>query len=90
MDRRDLIKGAVLAAGTASLSACQRSAKSDEKRSNLIDRQPSIHWRMVTSWPKSLDILFGGAESICHQVSQMTDGKFINHALCGGRSRSRV
>ncbi len=76
MDRRDLIKGAVLAAGTASLSACQRSAKSNEKQSNLIDSQPSIHWRMVTSWPKSLDILFGGAESICRQVSQMTDGKF--------------
>ena len=41
-----------------------------------INALPSIRWQMATSWPKSLDILFGGAERICSQVSAMTNGKF--------------
>ncbi len=44
---------------------------------NLISTSlPPIRWRMTTSWPKSLDILFGGAKRICDRVSAMTDGRF--------------
>lgn len=77
MKRRQLLTN--LSLGTASisvLSACQQQPNIDN---NLIsiDSQPSIRWRMATSWPKSLDILFGGAESLCSQIDRMTNGRFI-------------
>ena len=44
--------------------------------SSQANSLPTIRWRMTTSWPKSLDILFGGAKRICDRVSAMTDGRF--------------
>ncbi|MDY6806756.1 MAG: ABC transporter substrate-binding protein [Cyanobacteriota bacterium] len=38
--------------------------------------QPPISWRMATSWPKSLDIIYGGVQIICDRVSEMTNGRF--------------
>jgi TRAP-type mannitol/chloroaromatic compound transport system substrate-binding protein len=31
---------------------------------------------MATSWPKSLETIFGGAATICKRVAEMTDGRF--------------
>jgi TRAP-type mannitol/chloroaromatic compound transport system substrate-binding protein len=38
--------------------------------------QPTFNWRMVASWPKSLDTLYGGAELICKRVGEATGGRF--------------
>ena len=45
---------------------------------------PAIRWRMATSWPKSLDTLFGGCEALAERVSKLTDGKFSIRAFAGG------
>src|SRR5262249_26988677 len=45
---------------------------------------PTITWRMATSWSKSLDTLFGGAEQICKRVGEITDGKFQIRAFAAG------
>ena len=77
MKRRYLLGATSISAMTA-LAFNNRKARaelSDIKLSDF-DSLPSIRWRMATSWPKSLDILFGGAEIICSQVSSMTNGKF--------------
>jgi TRAP-type mannitol/chloroaromatic compound transport system substrate-binding protein len=42
----------------------------------IAQSQPQVRWRMVTSWPKSLDALHGSAELIGKRVGQLTDGKF--------------
>lgn len=77
MKRRNLIKGTFLLSGTGTLSACQNSDdRPIENQPSVGDNSPAIRWRMATSWPKFLDILFGGAESICRQVNEMTDGRF--------------
>lgn len=52
------------AANTASATAAQ---------SDL----PTIEWQMATSWPVSLDTIFGGAEVFAQRVSAMTGGKFV-------------
>ena len=31
---------------------------------------------MSTSWPKSLDTIYGSAEDFCKRVAQLTEGKF--------------
>ena len=39
---------------------------------------------MATSWPKSLDTLFGGAELVAKRVGEITDGKFQIRAFAAG------
>jgi TRAP-type mannitol/chloroaromatic compound transport system substrate-binding protein len=64
MDRRSLIKNAgiagVLAAGVAP----------------AVHAQATIRWRLASSFPKSLDTIYGAAEVFSQQVKAMTGGKF--------------
>ena len=73
MKRRDFIKtAAVGAAGSAiAMPAIAQSA-------------PEVRWRMTSSFPKSLDTLFGGGEAFCKFVSEATDGKFQIQIFAGG------
>jgi len=75
MKRRDFIKTAGLgaAAGAATVAAPA-----------IAQSQPAITWRMATSWSKSLDTLFGGAELIAKRVGEITDGKFQIRAFAAG------
>ncbi len=36
----------------------------------------TVKWRMTSSYPKNLDTLFGGANTICRIVGELTDGRF--------------
>jgi len=65
MKRRNLISYATVAATSAvALPA-------------LSQTEPQqIKWRMTTSWPKSLDTLFGGAQKVCDRVAALTNGRF--------------
>ncbi len=64
MERRSFVQGAgiagVLAAGVAP----------------AVHAQAAIRWRLASSFPKSLDTIFGGAEYFARKVSDMTGGKF--------------
>ncbi len=65
MDRRSLIKNAgiagVLAAGVAPAVHAQGG---------------TIRWRLASSFPKSLDTIFGGADTFAKKVGEMSGGKF--------------
>ena len=50
----------------------------------IAQSTPELKWRMTTSWPKSLDTLFGGAEMMAKAVSEATDGKFQIQVFAGG------
>ena len=43
-----------------------------------------VKWRMSTSWPKSLDTIYGSAEELCKRVGELTDGAFEIRAFAGG------
>ncbi|MHB1198002.1 MAG: TRAP transporter substrate-binding protein [Polaromonas sp.] len=64
MDRRSLIKNAgiagVLAAGVAP----------------AVHAQAAVRWRMASSFPKSLDTIFGSAEMFSKTVKALSGGKF--------------
>ena len=64
MDRRAVIKNAglagVLAAGVAP----------------AVRAEAQIRWRLASSFPKSLDTIFGGAQDFADQVKAMSGGKF--------------
>lgn len=63
--RRGFIAGAALGA-TALASGPTRAAGAD----------PEVTWRLTSSFPKSLDLLYGGAEAFAREVGQITDGRF--------------
>jgi TRAP-type mannitol/chloroaromatic compound transport system substrate-binding protein len=42
----------------------------------LAQDHPAVKWRMSTSWPKSLDAMFGSAEELAKRVAELTGGKF--------------
>ena len=73
MQRRSFLKKATvgLAAGAVAAPAIAQS-------------QPSIQWRMATSWPKSLDTLHGGAEYVARRVGEITEGKFQIRVFAAG------
>jgi TRAP-type mannitol/chloroaromatic compound transport system substrate-binding protein len=74
MKRRDFIKVTGLGVAGAATVAAPAIAQS----------MPEIKWRMPTSWPKSLDTLYGGAEMMAKAVSEATDNKFQIQTFAGG------
>ena len=52
--------------------------------STIAQAQPEIRWRLASSFPKSLDTIYGGADLLAKRVGEMTDGKFQIRAFAGG------
>ncbi|OAG26793.1 TRAP transporter substrate-binding protein [Thermodesulfatator autotrophicus] len=73
MDRRTFLK-VVGTAGVSSLVA----------KPVFVHARKRIRWRLVTSWPKSLDVLFGAPQKIAELVHQMTDGLFDIRVYAAG------
>ncbi|MCS7194032.1 MAG: twin-arginine translocation signal domain-containing protein, partial [Meiothermus sp.] len=38
--------------------------------------QPQVRWRLASSFPRSLDTIYGAAEVLAERVSQLTGGRF--------------
>jgi len=78
MLRRKFLKGATLAgAGSVGVAASFPAPA-------LAQSMPEIKWRLPTSFPKSLDTIYGGSEMIANRVAQLTDNKFQIRAFAGG------
>jgi TRAP-type mannitol/chloroaromatic compound transport system substrate-binding protein len=83
MKRRQFIRNSAIALGTTTtVAACSQNPNSS---SNTTDSSlPSVRWRMATSWPNSLDTIYGGATTIAERVSAMTEGRFIIETYAAG------
>ncbi|VEP14572.1 conserved hypothetical protein [Hyella patelloides LEGE 07179] len=82
MKRRQALSQIAIATTTATtLVACNETGGSPSVQANDL---PNIRWRMVTSWPKSLDTIFGGAQTICDRLKAMTGGKFTIEPYAAG------
>jgi TRAP-type mannitol/chloroaromatic compound transport system substrate-binding protein len=74
MKRRQFLKAAGLGAAAAGTIAAPAIGQS----------LPTIKWRMPCSWPKSLDTLYGAAETMAKAVGEATDGKFQIQVFAAG------
>ena len=73
MERRSFLKraGVGLAASAAAMPAIAQNA-------------PSIKWRLASSFPKSLDTLYGTGEFLVKRIADMTGGKFQIQLFAAG------
>ena len=73
MKRRSFLKKAAagLAAGTVAAPAIAQS-------------QPAIQWRLASSFPKSLDTIFGAADIVSKRVAEITENKFQIRVFAAG------
>jgi TRAP-type mannitol/chloroaromatic compound transport system substrate-binding protein len=73
MKRRAFLKSAALGLAAAPIAAPA-----------IAQSQPEIKWRLASSFPKSLDTIFGAAEVISKRVESATDGKFQIRVFAAG------
>jgi TRAP-type mannitol/chloroaromatic compound transport system substrate-binding protein len=77
MQRRKFIKTAgVGAAGVAAASTVAAPA--------IAQGIPEVKWRLTSSFPKSLDTLYGGSEVFAKACNEMSDGKFQVRVFAAG------
>jgi len=50
----------------------------------VVHAQTSIRWRLASSFPKSLDTIYGAAETFAKKVGEMSGGKFQISVHAGG------
>src|SRR6187397_3628536 len=74
MKRREFLKSAGVGLAASTAVAAPAIAQS----------MPEVKWRMPTSWPKSLDTLYGGCEYFAKRVAEITDNKFQIQVFAAG------
>lgn len=50
----------------------------------IAQSMPEVKWRLTSSFPKSLDTIYGGAETFAKAVAEATDNKFQIQVFAGG------
>ncbi|MDQ1833943.1 TRAP transporter substrate-binding protein [Massilia scottii] len=73
MERRSFIKKAAVGAAAGAVAAPA-----------LAQSHPTITWRLASSFPKSLDTIFGAADILTKRVSELTGGKFNIRSFAAG------
>lgn len=81
MKRREFVRNASLtAAGGALLTGC---AAADDG-APAIQTNPRVQWRLVSSFPRSLDTIFHAAEVMANRLESLTDGRFTVRVFPAG------
>jgi len=79
MQRRKFLKGAALAGAAGSLGTAAAFPAPA-----LAQTAPEVKWRLASSFPKSLDTIYGAAEVMAKRVSEATGGKFQIRVFAAG------
>ncbi len=66
MQRRSFLRKAAVGAAAGTTLAAPA----------IVGAQPQIRWRLASSFPKSLDTIYGAAEVLSKRVAALTGGKF--------------
>ncbi len=76
-NRRQFIKTAAVGGAAAAAAAAVASPA-------VAQGMPEIKWRLTSSFPKSLDTLYGAAELFSKTLAEITDNKFQVQVFAGG------
>lgn len=73
IDRRTLLGKSALGLGAAVVAGCSGGAS---EGGPAVQTQPKINWRLASSFPPSLDTIYGGAEVLAERVEALSEGRF--------------
>lgn len=76
MDRRSFIRKASVGGVAAAATALAAPA--------IAQSNPKVTWRVTSSFPKSLDTIFGAAATMANYVRESTDGNFDIQVFAAG------
>ena len=82
MKRRQIINYTALGAASAAVGACGQTSTSNQNAGSTD--LPTIRWKMATSWPQSLETIYGGALTVCKRVGEMSGGRFTIEPFAAG------
>jgi TRAP-type mannitol/chloroaromatic compound transport system substrate-binding protein len=77
LDRRSFLKNATVG-GAGAAAAATLAAPA------IAQSMPKVTWRLASSFPKSLDTIYGAAETLSKAVSAATDGNFTIQVFPAG------
>jgi TRAP-type mannitol/chloroaromatic compound transport system substrate-binding protein len=81
VDRRRFLGKAVAGAAAGGLVACGGAA---EQGGPAVQTRPNVTWRLASSFPRSLDALYGASERLAEKLASLTDGRFNIRAYPAG------
>ena len=73
MKRRQYLQAAGLAAAATAVA-----------RPAIAQSTPALKWRLTTSFPKSLDTIYGAAEAFAKAVAEASDNRFQIQVFVAG------
>jgi TRAP-type mannitol/chloroaromatic compound transport system substrate-binding protein len=73
MQRRSFLANSALGTGAAALAAPA-----------LAQANPAVSWRLASSFPKSLPVIYDSAERFTRRVAQLTGGRFVIRQFAAG------
>lgn len=84
MDRRRFARNAFLGAAGASVLAGCGGETSESSDAPAVQTQPTVRWRLASSFSRSLDTIYGAAEVLADRLAALTDGRFQVRVYPGG------
>src|SRR5258708_4452141 len=75
MNGRQCVGGAVWAAATAATAVAKPA---------VAQSMPELRWRLTSSYPKSLDTIYGASEAFAKAVAEASDNKFQIQVFAAG------
>ena len=98
MQRRDFLTKAAVGATVVGLAACGKKDEPKPAAATASapvttapsapvasgGSLPEVKWRLTSSFPKSLDTIYGGAEQLADRLRELTGGKFDIRVFPGG------
>ncbi len=76
MERRNFLKKTAIAAATGGVVAGCGSDQADRSGAPAVITQRNLRWRLISSFPRSLDTIFGAADVFSQRVLALTEGRF--------------
>ena len=77
LDRRSFLTRASVGGAAAAAGAALAAPA-------IAQESPTISWRLASSFPKSLDTIYGGGEELSTRLKEATDGKFNIQVFAAG------
>ena len=77
LDRRSFLTRATVGGAAAAAGATLAAPA-------IAQEAPTINWRVASSFPKSLDTIYGSGEDVATRLKEATDGKFTLQVFAAG------